>query len=494
MLTVGEALLFAARLRLPEYVTDAEKRQRVEDVLEQLGLTHVRDARIGGRTSHARGISGGEMRRVSIGLELVASPDVLILDEPTSGLDSVSAGKVTAVLHAVAHDVDNPTAVIATIHQPNSQIYQTFDRIVLLAGGRALYEGPGGLAPAEYFAEQGSPCIPGYNVADHLLDLAHAPPAQRDSPSLTKEAGGITDVTANHRERGSAQCKLAQPRSAAAFLTQLQVLAGREWKVLRRDKTFFLAHIVIATLLGVFCGGLYWQTGTTIAGFQSRVGCLFFLGSLIAFSSLSALYNVLESRPLFVRERSNAYHNPTAWLLVRFVFDVVPLRIIPTIVVATITYWMAGLAPHAVHFFKFLLILTLYTIAMTLFNFLLGASICDGGLALLLGALSGLYQMTFAGFFVHLNSIPQLLRWLQWLCPLKYALEALSVNEVNSGLQIQDILQGVPVDVSASLIMNILFGFDEKNYYRDVLVLFAYIVAFAASVLAVVWIWVRETR
>ena len=85
MLTVSEALLFAARLRLPEYVTDAEKRQRVEDVLEQLGLTHVRDSRIGGRTSHARGISGGEMRRVSIGLELVASPDVLILDEPTSG-------------------------------------------------------------------------------------------------------------------------------------------------------------------------------------------------------------------------------------------------------------------------------------------------------------------------------------------------------------------------------------------------------------------------
>ncbi|KAI9433892.1 hypothetical protein H4582DRAFT_2112687 [Lactarius indigo] len=495
MLTVSEALLFAARLRLPEYVTDAEKRQRVADVLEQLGLTHVRDSRIGGRTSYARGISGGEMRRVSIGLELVASPDVLILDEPTSGLDSVSAAKVTAVLHAVAHDADNPTAVIATIHQPNSQIYQTFDRIVLLADGHALYEGPGGLAPAEYFAERGSPCTPGYNVADHLLDLAHAPPTQQpDSPSLTKETGAIPDVTVNQHERGSALRKLAQPRNAAAFLTQLQVLAGREWKVLRRDKTFFLAHIVISALLGVFCGGLYWKTGNSIAGFQSRVGCLFFLGSLIAFSSLSALYNVLETRPLFVRERSNAYYNPTAWLLVRLIFDVVPLRIIPTIIVGTVTYWMGGLAPHAANYFKFLLILVLYTITMTLFNFLLGAAVCNGGLALLLSALSGLYQMTFAGFFVHLNSIPQVLRWLQWMCPLKYALEALSVNEVNSGLEIQDTLQGVPVNVSATLIMNVLFGFDGNNYYRDVLVLFAFIVGFAASVLTVVWIWVRETR
>jgi len=67
--------------------------------------------------------------------------------------------------------------------------------------------------------------------------------------------------------------------------------------------------------------------------------------------------------------------------------------------------------------------------------------------------------MTFAGFFVHLSRIPQVLRWLQWICPLKYALEALSVNEVNSGLQINDVLQGVPVSVSAALIMNLVRSF-----------------------------------
>lgn len=64
--------------------------------------------------------------------------------------------------------------------------------------------------------------------------------------------------------------------------------------------------------------------------------------------------------------------------------------------------------------------------------------------------------MTFAGFFVHLNDIPPVLRWLQWLCPLKYALEALSVNEVGSGLMIEDTLQDVPVSISASLIMNLV--------------------------------------
>ena len=67
--------------------------------------------------------------------------------------------------------------------------------------------------------------------------------------------------------------------------------------------------------------------------------------------------------------------------------------------------------------------------------------------------------MTFAGFFLHLDSIPPVLRWLQWLCPLKYNLEALSVNEVSSGLQIVDVLQGVPVDISAITIMNLVRSF-----------------------------------
>jgi hypothetical protein len=67
--------------------------------------------------------------------------------------------------------------------------------------------------------------------------------------------------------------------------------------------------------------------------------------------------------------------------------------------------------------------------------------------------------MTYAGFFVHLAAIPPVLRWLQWICPLKFTLEALSVNEVGSGLMIQDKLEGVPVNVSAGLIMQLVCSF-----------------------------------
>lgn len=304
MLTVSEALLFAARLRLPESIPESEKLARVDDVIEKLGLGGVRDVRIG--DGEKRGISGGEMRRVSIGLELVAKPDVLILDEPTSGLDSVSAAKVANVLKGLAHDKENPTAVIASIHQPrydsfypdltrnmlilfrSSQLYQTFDQILLLSHGRALYCGSGGFAPSQYFSERGIHCQEGYNVADFLLEVASSPPVTlfpsttalqspvvlypaiptlpgniqagqstseelatkeqvEESPQIGQAANGDKNGTNSMNEK-SAVAHVSLPvghflthslrgkksKYAATFLTQLEVLSGREWKILKR--------------------------------------------------------------------------------------------------------------------------------------------------------------------------------------------------------------------------------------------------------------------
>lgn len=81
--------------------------------------------------------------------------------------------------------------------------------------------------------------------------------------------------------------------------------------------------------------------------------------------------------------------------------------------------------------------------------------------------MTALYQMTYAGFFVHLDDIPPVLRWLQWICPLKYTLEALSVNEVGSGLMIVDTLEGVPVNVSAALIMKTVRARSFTHCERD---------------------------
>ncbi|QRW00883.1 ATP-dependent permease [Ceratobasidium sp. AG-Ba] len=485
-LTVYESLLFAARLRMPEHTPDSTKRARVETVIRQLGLQGVANSRIGGDGRH-RGLSGGERRRVSIALEIVAGVEVLVLDEPTSGLDSVSAGKVAQVLRDLAKDEENPVAVIASIHQPSSRLYHQFDSVLLLARGQQVYFGPGGTAPVRAL---GGGMEEGYNVADFLLEVASDERVPRKSASPRRSEGtprksmGIASEAENEiRMRSGRKSDSAEgsgsgsgvsigrnirtrTQYAATFLTQVEVLCGREWKNLKRDKTLFFMHLAVACVLGLFTGGLYFHVKTTISGFQNRVGSLFFLGSLLAFSSLSALYNLVEVRGLFTRERAGGYYSPAAWLASRVLFDVVPLRIVPTIVMATITYWMVGLSPDAARFFKALLVLMLFALAMTLFNFLLACVFRNGGVAILLSALFNLFTMTYAGFFVNLSQIPPVLRWLQYFSILKYCLEALAVNEVGSGLMIQDTLEGVPVNVSAALIMELLFGFGANHYYR----------------------------
>ena len=129
-LTVREALMFSASLRLPESLSKNKKAVIVSAVIDKLGLTDVAETRIGATDGTGRGISGGEARRVSIGLELVGCPDVLVCDEPTSGLDSVSAWRVVSVLKEVARGggsffgaVDNENkgsgvSVICSVHQP----------------------------------------------------------------------------------------------------------------------------------------------------------------------------------------------------------------------------------------------------------------------------------------------------------------------------------------------------------------------------------------
>ncbi|KAK9899179.1 hypothetical protein P389DRAFT_158475 [Cystobasidium minutum MCA 4210] len=525
-LTVRECLLFAAKLKLPESIPAHVKEERVWEVLGQLGLRDVANSRVG--SSERRGISGGERRRLSIGLELIARPSVLILDEPTSGLDSVSASKVVRVLQELAKGEDGQrTTIIATIHQPSSQIFHAFDSILLLSSqGTQIYLGKAEGA-AGHFAELGYPCPHDWNPADHLLEIASMPSgasfrsnSQEATTPFAKSEGlngsngdgfAMTSIlpsegsshqrypphvaVQDHDSSGASATAIKQRNSKpiATYLTQFQLLSHREYLNLKRDWGLVIMHNAVAAVVGVFVGGLYYQVDTTISGFQNRIGSLFFLGALIAFSALSALNNLASIKSLFLRERASSFYSPIIWMLTRVVWDIIPLRILPTLILGLITYWMVGLSHNAAHFFKFLLILVEYSATITLFNLLLAVLVPESGLAILLSNVLNLGQLAFAGFFVNLSKIPPVLRWIQWLNPLKYALEALAVNEVSAGLMISDTLQGVPVQINAEPIMALLFGFKPNAYYRDVLVLFGWLGLFGICLILAV-LRLRELR
>ena len=167
-LTVQETILTSALLRLPRDMGITVKEQRVEEVMRQLGIYHIKDQFIGSEEGSGRGISGGEKRRVGIACELVTSPSILFLDEPTSGLDAFNAFNVVECLVTLAKTYNR--TVIFTIHQPRSNIVALFDQLILLAKGRAVYSGPFA-ACQPYFDSIGYPCPLGFNIADFLVDL-----------------------------------------------------------------------------------------------------------------------------------------------------------------------------------------------------------------------------------------------------------------------------------------------------------------------------------
>ncbi|XP_051115839.1 ABC transporter G family member STR2-like [Andrographis paniculata] len=136
MLTVYETLMFAADFRL-RGVSRADKRQRVENLIEQLGLMSARNTYIGDEGT--RGVSGGERRRVSIGVDIIHGPPLLFLDEPTSGLDSTSAHSVIEKVHNIAR---GGSTVVLTIHQPSARIQLLLDHLIILARGQLMYQGP----------------------------------------------------------------------------------------------------------------------------------------------------------------------------------------------------------------------------------------------------------------------------------------------------------------------------------------------------------------
>ena len=137
-MTVRENILHSARMRAPKDWTAEQVNSHVQDIIQGLQLDHVSETAIG--NGIVRGISGGQRKRVNIGIELAATPLCLFLDEPTSGLDSTSSLEVMDMLDKIS---DIGVTVIAVIHQPRVEIFTKFHDVLMIApGGRTAYLGP----------------------------------------------------------------------------------------------------------------------------------------------------------------------------------------------------------------------------------------------------------------------------------------------------------------------------------------------------------------
>ena len=165
-LTVFQNLYYNALLRLPRKLSEVQKRRHVQSVINALGLSHIQNHLVG--SPSRRGISGGQKKRVNIGMELVAMPSIIFMDEPTSGLDGTATLELAQCLIKLR---ETGLTIICVIHQPRYAVFKSFSHVLLLgAGGQQIYGGRREYI-MKYFLEQGFRLPENENPADWIIDI-----------------------------------------------------------------------------------------------------------------------------------------------------------------------------------------------------------------------------------------------------------------------------------------------------------------------------------
>ena len=277
-LTVKECIEYSAMLRLPRSMTAEEKQEQVWKTIDELHLSHIAHNYIG--SSGKVGVSGGERKRVSIGMELVSRATVLMLDEPTSGLDSHAANNLINVLSELS---SKNRIVILSIHQPSMKSFLSMDKILLLGAGRVMYDG----SPSEveaYLEDHGFPRPPTESVADHMLDVVSSSGNRlalqgpdvcvQDYQNLVEfiesaQTSSVwNDEESNGRERQNKSCT----RERGSVLHEIPILFIRTAKDIFRNRELFLMQLAISVMLALFGGGIFSNVTNDLAGFQNRMG------------------------------------------------------------------------------------------------------------------------------------------------------------------------------------------------------------------------------
>ncbi|XP_054447732.1 broad substrate specificity ATP-binding cassette transporter ABCG2 [Pteronotus mesoamericanus] len=452
-LTVRENLQFSAALRLPSTMTNREKNERINVVIQELGLAKVADSKVG--TQFTRGVSGGERKRTSIGMELITDPSILFLDEPTTGLDASTANAVLSLLKRMSKQ---GRTIIFSIHQPRYSIFKLFDSLTLLASGRLMFHGPAQEA-LEYFASAGHHCEPYNNPADFFLDVINGDssavllnreeedgeaketekPSKGHKPLIEKLAEFYVN-SAFFRETKVELDKLSEVQKkksvdikdftyTTSFCHQLRWVSKRSFKNLLGNPHASIAQVIVTIILGLVIGALFYDLKSDPTGIQNRAGVLFFLTTNQCFSSVSSVELFVVEKKLFMHEYISGYYRVSSYFFGKLLSDLLPMRMLPSIIFTCIIYFLLGLKPTVESFFimMFTLMMVAYSASSMALAIAAGQSVVS--VATLLMTISFVFMMIFSGLLVNLRTVVSWLSWLQYLSIPRYGYAALQHNE-----------------------------------------------------------------
>ncbi|XP_010532150.1 PREDICTED: ABC transporter G family member 40-like isoform X2 [Tarenaya hassleriana] len=267
--TVYESLLYSAWLRLPKEVDSEKRKMFIEEVMELVELTPLRQALVG--LPGVNGLSTEQRKRLTIAVELVANPSIIFMDEPTSGLDARAAA---IVMRTVRNTVDTGRTVVCTIHQPSIDIFEAFDELFLLKrGGEEIYVGPLGHHSTHlinYFEGiQGiSKIKDGYNPATWMLEVSNI--AQEIALGMN-----FTEIYKNselYRRNKEIIKELSQPAPASkdlyfptqyaqSFMTQCMASLWKQHWSYWRNPPYTSVRFLFTVGIAVMFGTMFWDLG-----------------------------------------------------------------------------------------------------------------------------------------------------------------------------------------------------------------------------------------
>uniref|UniRef100_A0A0V0IHX6 Putative ABC transporter G family member 8-like n=1 Tax=Solanum chacoense TaxID=4108 RepID=A0A0V0IHX6_SOLCH len=424
-LTVSETFAFSARLLNPK-LNDVSC--IVDSLLAELRLTHLTHTRL------AHGLSGGERRRVSIGLSLLHDPAILLLDEPTSGLDSNSALNVMQTLRSITDS--RQRTVLLSIHQPSFKILATIDKILLLSKGTVVHHGT--LSSLEEFLlEKGFTVPPQLNSLEYAMEML----------SQLNEKKPITPISSppkNPTTTPVPEAKTGEIKYRSSRFHEIAVLYSRFWKIIYRTKQLLLTNTLQALGVGLVLGTIYINIGFGKAGIEKRFGLFAFTLTFLLSSTTETLPIFINERPILLRETSSGVYRLSSYLIANtLVF--LPYLLVIAILYSISLYFLVGLCYSWQAFTYF--VLTIWVIVLMANSFVLFLSSVApnyiAGTSLVTLLLAG--SFLFSGYFITKETMPKFWTMLHYLSMYKYGLDALLINEYSC------------------LVAKCLIWYDEKN-------------------------------
>ncbi|KAJ8765941.1 hypothetical protein K2173_020457 [Erythroxylum novogranatense] len=450
MLTVEETLMFAAEFRLPRSLSKSKKKMRVQALIDQLGLRIAAKTVIGDE-GH-RGVSGGERRRVSIGIDIIHDPILLFLDEPTSGLDSTSAFMVVKVLQRIAQ---SGSIVIMTVHQPSSRILGLLDRLIFLSRGQTVYSGSPINLPS-FFAEFGHPIPENENRTEFALDLIrqlegspggakslvefngkwqNMKQTQKFEPNwhgLSLKEAISASISKGKLVSGASNNDVSStsmvPIFANPFWKEMAVLSKRSVTNSRRMPELFGVRLGAVLLTGFILATMFWQLDNSPKGVQERLGFFAFAMSTTFYTCADALPVFLQERYIFMRETAYNAYRRSSYVLSHALVSIPSLVVLSSAFAAT-TFWAVGLdGGFGGFFFYLIIILASFWAGNSFVTFLSGVvPHVMLGYTIVVAILA--YFLLFSGFFINRDRIPAYWIWFHYMSLVKYPYEAVLQNE-----------------------------------------------------------------